>query len=204
MTGCAADANSWLGLWPKRVRAWRFRQGSRLASSVKGVARLLPASQGAPSSRRVGQAGQVRPRLLSRLAPKSVSLESVFSATALPLQRPGAPRGEPAWLLAAGSTARSEEREDGPAERRASSAAGCHPSHFGGAPGTHFLRVCASGRHRTPFARPTSAPHYIRFPGPRALAFSVPRRLLFNSPSSYVPHVSSKKQYNTTSNYLRQ
>lgn len=51
-----------------------------------------------------------------------MSLESVASATALPLQRPEVPRVEPAWLLAAGSTARSEECEDGPAGRRASCA----------------------------------------------------------------------------------
>lgn len=125
MTGCAADANSWLGLWPKRVRAWRFRQGSRLASSVKGVAQaascvtrgaVLPAGRGRRAkSARADFRGWRRKACPWRASPQ---LRLSLSRDRKP------PRVEPAWLLAAESTARSEECEDGPAERRASCAVG--------------------------------------------------------------------------------
>lgn len=108
VAGCAADANSWLGLLPERVRAWRFRQGSRLASSVKGVARAASCVTRAPASRRGGAGGPSPPALnLAASAGKRVpgggrlSYGSPFSRGRKPLGsslpgclRPGVQRGQ--------------------------------------------------------------------------------------------------------------
>lgn len=182
VAGCAAEANSWLGLLPERARAWRFRRGGRLARSVKGVARAascvtrgagLPAGRGGRGRRAKSARAQS-----AASAGKRAPGEGRLGYGSL-LQRPEAPRVEPARLPAAGSTARSEEGENGSPETHASRAAGAaaRPHRFGRAPGPHFLRGCTSGRRGTPSARPTSAVCFVRSPGPRALALSVPRVL---------------------------
>lgn len=124
MAGCAADANSWLGLWPKRVPAWRFRQGGRLAGSVKGVAQaascvtrgaVLPAGRGRRAKsaraysrgwRRKACPWRASPQLRLSLSRDRKPLGSILRGCL----RPGIQRGQ--------------RRVDGPAERRASCAAG--------------------------------------------------------------------------------
>lgn len=178
--GCAADANSWLGLLPERVRAWRFRQGSRPASSVKGVARAascVTRGAGPPAGRgRRAKPARAQSRGQCRRAVPGEGRLSYGSPFSRGLE---APRVEPARLPAAGSTARSEEGEDGSQRRTPAAPQELPPGphHFGRAPGTHFLRGCTSGRRRTPSARPTSALCFVRSPGPRALALAVPRVL---------------------------
>lgn len=180
VAGCAADANSWLGLLPERVRAWRFRQGSRLASSVKGVARAASCVTRAPASRRGGAGGPSPPALnLAASAGKRVpgggrlSYGSPFSRGRKPLGsslpgclRPGVQRGQ--------RRVKTDLQRRTPAAPQGLPPG---PRHVGRAPGTHFLRGCTSGRRRTPSARPTSAVCFVRWPGPRALALPVPRVL---------------------------